>query len=163
MLLIPPGAELGCPDIDLWGDFRSPYFSPELQNVPEDTEGASGEARRYPLLSQCVSEDCSSKVSVSDASPASPPVQCVRASAAPTCSVAWARPWWRCGAQSAAAPTSPVVSPSTETPPPQRWRPRALGGRQEQGRHCPPGSGSPPPEPPEGSLQMAFLLASSSP
>lgn len=38
--------------------------------------------------------------------------QCVRASAAHRYSVAWALPWWRCGARTAAAPTSPAVSSS---------------------------------------------------
>jgi hypothetical protein len=61
-------------------------------------------------------EESRSKVSVANMSPAPHP-QCVRASAVPKCSVAWALPWWRCGARTAAAPTNPVVSSRSGAPP----------------------------------------------
>lgn len=101
--------------MDLWGDFRSPYFAPGLQRVPEDAEGPLGELGGNPSLANVFLRTPAPRC-LCLTRPLPPPAQCVRASAAPTCSAAWARPWWRCGARSAAAPTSPVVSPSTETP-----------------------------------------------
>lgn len=107
--------------------------------------GRWGGTRSYSLLHRCcISEVSHPKSSVPDVPPASHLVQCVRASAAPKCSVAWALPWWKCGAQTAAAPTSPVVSPWTGP----------LWGGKSRGRTGPPlstCSDSVPPESPEGS------------
>ena len=73
---------------------------------------------------------------------------------------------WGRGAGMAQAPPQrrrprPGEAGATQAPP-QRRRPRARG-RRARGHCWPPGSGAPPPESPDGSLQVDFLLASSAP